>query len=544
MNRLVRGSVILAAAVMSWACGGLETDGIEETAQLVADPSVLYVTNTDSQAVFVEAVNDLGQQLEGDFTISNVGAGIIVNQDTSFAPLSGVGHLLTRVRYFVQAASVTTFANTSFTVTANGVSLVIPVRVTPDTLAGAVLSNTTPALGDTVQLTAPAGIRFTSATTITTPGDTARRLANVGISADSTVLFVLAGPGITAQALRLANVQVTYHPGVNFAINTDAVLTTPALVTTLATVNNSTPATGDTVTLSIPAPFKLSSTSRVTLTGAGNAFVSIAPDSSSIRFVIGPNSSGVASVSNVTLRGNPTVGVFTFTTAGPVTTPALTSIPASFTPSNTSPNTPIVVTAPGFKFLPTATATVGGLPAAVIGPTADSSSISIVPFPGTSGVVTFSNVALSFLTSVPITNVPSVNTVTVSGGLTPLTNTDDPFAAQTIALPSSGELVVYDVGSFGSPDIIGGGGDIQFIRFTLPTTRTLKITVNWNNASDIDFFLADGGFNNFVGSTSASATGAQPETQTIANLAAGTYILMLVNFADGPIPPFVQIHFE
>jgi hypothetical protein len=544
MNRLVRGSVILAAVAVVGACGGLDTDEIDQTAELVADPSVVYVSNRDSQAVFVEALNSLGQQLTGDFTLTDVGPGIVVNLDTTFAPRPGVDDPPTRVRYFVKAASVTTFVSSTFTVSANGESVVIPVRITPDTLASTVLSNANPALGDTIQLTAPAGIKFTSATDITFPGDTAKRAANVGVSADSSILYILAGPGITAQAIRLGDVQVAFHPGVEFDINTDAVLTTPAIVTNLATVSNSTPATGDTVVLSVPLPYKLSSNSVVTLTGAGRAQLAISPDSSSVSFVIGPNSSGIASVSNVTIAGVPSIGLFTFTTAGPVTTPALTSIPASFAPSNTSPNTPIVVTAPGFKFLPTATATVGGLPAAVIGPTADSSSISIVPFPGTSGVVTFNNVVLSFLTTVPITNIPSVNTVTVSGALTPLTNTDDPFAAQTIALGATGETVVYDVGSFGSPDIIGGGGDIQFIRFSIPVARTLKITVNWNNASDIDFYLADGGFNNFVGSTSASATGAQPETQTVAALPAGTYILMLVNFADGPIPPFVQIHFE
>jgi hypothetical protein len=450
MNRLVRGSVILAAAAVSWACGGLDTDGIDATAELVADPSVVFVANTDSQAVFVEALNDLGQQLEGNFELSNVGAGLVVNLDTTFAPRPGVENLPTRVRYFVKASSLTSFVNSSFTVTANGQSLVVPVLITPDTLPGVTLSNGSPALGDTVQVTAPPGIRFTNETGITTPGDTTRRVVNAGISADSTVLFILGGPGITAQALRFTNVQVTYNPGVNFTLNTDAVLTTPSL----------------------------------------------------------------------------------------------TTIPASFAPSNTTPNTPIVVTAPNFKFFPTATATVGGLRAAVIGPTADSNSISIVPFPGVTGPVTFSNVALSFLTSVPITGIPSVNTVTVSAALTPLTNTDDPIAAETILLPASGELVIHDVGSFGSGDLIGGGGDMQFIRFTLPTTRTLRITVNWNNSSDIDFFMADGGFNNFVGSTSASATGAQPETQAVTDMPAGTYILMLVNFGNGPIPPFVQVHFE
>jgi hypothetical protein len=103
MNRLVRGAVMLAAAAVSWACGGLDTDGIDTTATLVADPGVVYVSNTDSQAVFVEAHNDLGQQLEGDFTVTHVGPGLNVNYDTTFAPRPGVENLPTRVRYFVRA---------------------------------------------------------------------------------------------------------------------------------------------------------------------------------------------------------------------------------------------------------------------------------------------------------------------------------------------------------------------------------------------------------------------------------------------------------
>jgi hypothetical protein len=192
MNRLVRGSVILAAVALVGACGGLDTDGIDETVELVADPGVVFVNNTDSQAVFVEALNDLGQQLAGDFTVTNVGPGLNVNYDTAYAPRPGVDDLPVRVRYFVRGTNTATFVSSSFTVSANGQSVTIPVNITPANLP-AVFSNLTPAPNDTITMTAPAPLKFTPASTITFGGT---QLAVVtGISADSSVLSFVPVPG-------------------------------------------------------------------------------------------------------------------------------------------------------------------------------------------------------------------------------------------------------------------------------------------------------------------------------------------------------------
>ena len=650
MNRLVRGSVILAAAVVSWACGGLDTDGIDATAELVADPSVVYVSNRDSQAVFVEALNSLGQQLEGNFTLSNVGAGISVNLDTTFAPRPGVDNLPTRVRYFVKASSITSFVNSSFTVTANGESLVVPVRITPDTLSSAVLSNASPAIGDTVQLTAPAGIRFTPTTAITTPGDTSRRLANVGISADSTVLFILPGPDIIAQALRLTNVQVQFHPGVNFAVNTDAVLTTPSLpvpqptITTVSsstpalldtvtisapapfgftansrvttaggpnqfvdvsadhttmrivvgagitgltsinnialggqaslgvltmlgavpftspalpaplptvTVSNAAPALGDTITVTAPAGFGFQSTSRVTLGGgAPNLFVDVSPNGQTLRFIIGPNSTGTFTVNNAKLGGNAALNTVTLTSAVSVSSPSAPPLAAVYSTTSPAGGAQVTATAPAaYRFRSSVSITIGGVPALVDSVSADSLNVYFVPAPGSSGTPTFSNVLLSNLLTFNLTNVASTTSVT-AGALAPIAGTGAQATAPNFAPAASGQtLTIFDVGTVlpgaACPDF--GCSGAKFYKFTVAAATIVDVNLNWTNNDDLGVYMWLAADCTAVSCDAADAfaaadgfgggAGGHPENAANVTLAPGTYIFAMVTFnnpAAGP----------
>jgi hypothetical protein len=331
MNRLVRGSVILAAAAVSWACGGLDTDGIDETVELVADPGVVYVANTDSQAVFVEALNNLGQQLEGDFTVTNVGPGINVNYDTTFAPRPDVENLPTRVRYFVRASDPTSFVNSSFEVTANGVSVTIPVRITPANLT-LDFSNPNPVLGETVTLTAPANLRFTPASTIVFgTGTTALSALVTGLSADSTQISFLLPPNINAQVAAVTNIVVTYLPGQLFTLNTTGVATTPVVDSLPATISDPTPNIGDTLTVTVSAPYKFITGSTVAFGGKPAIILSVSGDSSSATFIPYPGASGATSL---VLGG-----------LGPQPLPALPTT-ATMTMATELPGTDAIATAP------------------------------------------------------------------------------------------------------------------------------------------------------------------------------------------------------
>ncbi|MEO8199327.1 MAG: hypothetical protein ABI679_02290 [Gemmatimonadota bacterium] len=168
MNRLVRGSVMLAATlVVLAACGGDPTsDGADKPTTIVTDPSVLFVANTDSQAMTVELHNVLGQQLAADFAVTNVGAGIVVSRDDSFAVIDGNKPNPTKARFFVRPTDASSFVSTTFDVTAGGLTKTIPVKITPANLP-ATFSSVSVLAGDTVIATAPAPLTFTAATTVT-----------------------------------------------------------------------------------------------------------------------------------------------------------------------------------------------------------------------------------------------------------------------------------------------------------------------------------------------------------------------------------------
>jgi hypothetical protein len=244
MNRLVRGSIMFVAAAGAWACKTNLGENADVTDHLVATPSVVLVANTDSQSVDVEALNPQGEQLAGNFTITDPGVGITVRQDTAFLPVPG-GHSPVRVRYVVRAETPSTFTSSSFTISANGKSVTVPVAITPANFP-ATFSTLTPAFGDTVVITAPAPLTFSSASTLAV-GTVVMPI--VSIAADSSSIAFIAIPGltgvVTATGLTLPYLQSTLTldtpdqlapPAVN---GTDDFATAPTLQT---------PTTGQTIT--------------------------------------------------------------------------------------------------------------------------------------------------------------------------------------------------------------------------------------------------------------------------------------------------------
>ncbi len=193
MNRLVRGSVLFAVAVTLGACGGINPDGSDQTDHLVSDPSVVFVSNIDSQAVFVEALNSLGQQLEGDFAVT-AGNGLTAFIDPNYQPVTGREGNPTRARIFVKAENASSFVASSITVTANGESLVIPVSITPANLPGT-FSTATPNVGDTVTFTAQTPLQFAATSTVTFPGGLAAIVTDV--APDGSSISFLPVPGST-----------------------------------------------------------------------------------------------------------------------------------------------------------------------------------------------------------------------------------------------------------------------------------------------------------------------------------------------------------
>ena len=165
MKRLLRGSVVLAVAVGFLSCSGDPTSGFREPVGIVASPTVVFINVGDTKPVIAALQDDQGNQIAADFDVT-FGSGINVVPDPTFLNTTAGVHIQNQVRFQVTALAI---ANSSLTLTAGGKTLVVPVRVTPAAIDIAI-SNATPAWGDTITLTAPAGALFTAGSEVTFAG--------------------------------------------------------------------------------------------------------------------------------------------------------------------------------------------------------------------------------------------------------------------------------------------------------------------------------------------------------------------------------------
>ena len=302
MKRWLRGSVVLATAVGMWSCSGDPTDSFRGgTSRIVATPASLFITEGQTEAVIVQAQDDQGDPIAVAFDTA-MGPGITVVADSTFLPSNGAP-IQGQARYLVTA---NTFLGTSFTVRADGDSLVIPVRTLPIAFVGG-FSNEAPALGDTLTLTAPPGVRFGAGTAITFPGAQGEPFIT-GISADSTVLSFLPPPGADTAA-SITGLELTYALGAftDDTIPTTTKVTTPSvtLTTNFSDVN---PAVNEVVTVTAPGFFF--SPAAVLVQGADTATIlDVAADGSSMSFIPVPGADTIPTISGLALDILPDVAL-------------------------------------------------------------------------------------------------------------------------------------------------------------------------------------------------------------------------------------------
>jgi hypothetical protein len=259
-----------------------------------------------------------------------------------------------------------------------------------------------------------------------------------------------------------------------------------------------------------------------------------AADGSSITFLVGPGVSGTASVTKVSYTFAPAAPPVTLRTTTSLDVPGITTIPIVVNPSSPAAGAVATVTAANFKFLPTFSLTVGGVPAYVVSRSADSSSAQIVLPVGT-GPVVVNGVALSFLTSVTLNGLTPVATVNAPT-TRPYNGADPDASAATITAAAPGtEVVFYDTFTNGGPDLIGDGGPNRFYNLVVPSAGSRTIKVTWNTAADLDLFLIDAGFTSILASSAGTGN---PETFTYNFPAAGSYLIGVVNYQSGPTPVF------
>ena len=553
MNRLTSGMVPLCALLLVVGCQGDPTAPLRDNGvdKLVASPSQMFLQLGASKVVDVGAVDAQGNPLEFDYLVTATGSGITVARDSTFLPVYVNDTLLAvppQAPIFQFKVVATAYGATSFTVSAGGKDVVIPVQVVPQNQIDATFSDSTPALGDTVTITAPAGSHFTQTAALQIAGaaDSLNPLI-VDRAADGSSIRFIPPPNLNGP-LTISEVVADAAPDLVFNPATSALLTTPLFDTVDVVYSNPTPALGGAVSVTIDNPLlRFRPDAIVNFPGqlpgsaSGPAAIAVSADSSTLSFQAPPNAAGNGTVVSFVFPGGFS---FALPTRTGITAPNIgTDLNATFAPASPATLQPVTITAPaGFIFGPLATdsVTIGGQLAVNQSLGAGGSSITVIPIPGSSGVATIAGVSPSAAPQFVLT----MNTVatTSSPALVPLVGTDDPATAPTLTIPTPGNSVtINDAGSFDGPSDCCFGGPTRLYKFTLAATTTLTFTVDWFQGQDLGVYItqADAITTINAGDNFGGGPTGHPETVSL-TLPAGTYFAAIPNFGPGA-PSFFKL---
>ncbi len=308
MNAVKRCQALIAATLLIGigACGGDPTaPGAGKDLSIRATPGAVWVRNNTSATVNIEAVDKLGGPAEGSWAVGTITGPFTAVIDTTFQNTSA-GALNLKARFVITPI---TEGEGSVAFTGTGGTIIVPVRVAPDTNAFAVtISDLTPTIGDTITVTAPAGTRFTAGTTVNFyNGPLSRNLQQgatpkiTSIDApDSTVLHVIPPAGAEGQ-LRFTGISNPSTPSLTVAARSTGVMTlvdTKNLTATYSTgTTNITPNTAIDITLTQPGyRFRTGAgaaadTTSITAPFPGSAMagvMTLLPDSTHMRVFLPP----------------------------------------------------------------------------------------------------------------------------------------------------------------------------------------------------------------------------------------------------------------
>lgn len=537
MQRL-KGRSIVFGALAVLACSSGDPTGNESTpTAITANPDVVLVAQGDSQAVIVSVVDEQGQILQSDPTVSDVGAGISVNLDPNYQAVTTDNPIGRQFRFFVKATDLT---STTFTINALGLTKQIPVTATPTALATQ-LSDTAPVPGASVTVTATPGLSFAATSAV---GVGVLRFQIV--SQDATSITFIPPPNVNGP-VTVFGVVPDYNQALSFDLPTADTLHTVELTTVAGTFSNPNPGLGQPITFTLPADVRVKPESLAALRVSGNTTapfgVSISADSGTITLTPPPSSDSTLTLHGVVNRSLPQYS-FTLESSTPVVTPRIDSVAVNFNTTTPNLGDAVTITAPaGFTFTAAAGATqtrvlFGTTPAAIQSITAN--SISFVPIPsGTSAAAVNPQITNVVAAAAPqfLLGLPTTLPVTVPG-LTPLRFTDDPEFAPSIAFPAAGTTTtLFDGGTFTGACAACFDGPSRFYKLAVPSAATLTFSVDWYEGQDLGIYvmtdpndensLIDAG-DSF--GTSAESPPGHPESVTI-DLAAGNYIVAIPFFA-------------
>ena len=226
MKRMMCGGFLLASFVGLGACSGDPTgDLVGSGIQVQSTPTSLFMPVGEEKAVVVTVLDAQGNEQDIAGFSFQAGAGVTAREDTTYLSTSTGGQLGTSRRLFIQGVDPT---GTSVSISANGQTLTVPVRVTPISTT-VTLSTAAPAANEPLVITLPPGYKFGSGAGASLAGAAG---AVQAVAPDSSSVTVLLPPGATG-TVTVDSVQVDYAPGVLFSLPTTETVTVGA-VTPLA----------------------------------------------------------------------------------------------------------------------------------------------------------------------------------------------------------------------------------------------------------------------------------------------------------------------
>jgi hypothetical protein len=233
-------SVALLAAVGLF--GGCKSDpaGVSPSdtpLKIVPNPAVVTVAQGASKIVTIQVVDSNGNALPATVSAAASTADITVTPDTGFQPVFGpdnVAHANTVNDQYRINVTGNNLAATTITVTSGDLTQTIPVIVTPTELA-ATLSTTTPALGEPITITAPAGLTFSPFSSNVKITKSTTDTTQVGFvqSSNGTTLTFMPILGEADQGFAVRGIIPSYAPSLNLNLDVPTTFTVGDATTTV-----------------------------------------------------------------------------------------------------------------------------------------------------------------------------------------------------------------------------------------------------------------------------------------------------------------------
>jgi hypothetical protein len=200
-----------------------------------------------------------------------------------------------------------------------------------------------------------------------------------------------------------------------------------------------------------------------------------------------------------------------------------TSTTAALSTTNVAANQPFTISIAGqpWKFSSTAGANIAGSAGLNLGLSADSTTMTFLPFPGVSGPLVVDSVAPVYAPTLRF-SLPTGDSITV-GALTPASGTASASTAPPLPVPAAGTTT----GFWDTPDFDATVD--HFYKLSVTEAGTYVISLNWDLASDLDLILCNDTACSAPDTQAASSN--QPESGTY-SLTPGTYYVLVEDFGE------------